>query len=80
MRDKKWCSYANVDYWDCTDTFICPTEEDEKKEQARKHVMEDRLTLKLKINRIVKDYWVALDIPLRFRDNKSHLVELALCC
>jgi len=78
-RDKKWCSYASVDDWDCTGSFICPTEEDEKKEQARKHVMEGRLTLKPKVNRIVKDYWVALGIPLRLRDNKSHLVELTLC-
>jgi len=78
-RDKKWCSYASVDDWDCPGTFICPTEEDEKKEQARKHMMEGRLTLKPKVNRIVKDYWAALDIPLRLRDNKSHLVELTLC-
>jgi len=77
-RDKKWCSYASVDDWDCPDSFICPTEEDEKKEQARKHIMEGRLTLKPKENRIVRDYWVALDMPLRLRDNKSHLVELTL--
>jgi len=77
-RDKKWCSYASVDDWDCTGTFICPTEEDEKKEQARKHMMEGRLTLKPKVNMIVKDYWVALDMPLRLRDNRLHLVELTL--
>jgi hypothetical protein len=78
LRDRKWCSYASVDDWDCTGTFVCPTEEDEKKEQAKKHFMEGRLTLKPKENRIVKDYWVALDMPLRLRDNKSHLVELTL--
>ena len=77
-RDKEWCSYASVDDWHCTGTFVCPTEEDEKKEQARKHMMEGRLTLKPKINRIVKDYWVPLDMPLRLRDNKSHLIELTL--
>jgi hypothetical protein len=75
-RDRKWCSYASVDDWDCTDTFVCPTEEDEKKEQAKKHIMEGRLTLTPKENRIVKDYWVALDMPLRLRDNRLHLVEL----
>jgi len=77
-RDKKWCSYASVDDWGYPDSFIRPTEEDEEKEQARKHMMEGRLTLKPKVNRIVKDYWVALDMPLRLRDNKSHLVELTL--
>ena len=75
-RDRKWCSYASVDDWDCTDTFICPTEEDEKIEQAKKHIMEGILTLTPKENRIVKDYWVALDMPLRLRDQRLHLVEL----
>ncbi len=78
LKDKRWCSYASVDHWEHTDTFICPTEEDERREQVRKHGMEGRLTLKPKVNRIVKDYWVALDMPLRLRDNKSHLVELTL--
>jgi len=77
-RDKEWCSYASVDDWDCIDTFICPTEENQKKEQARKHMVEGRLTLKPKVDRIVKDYWVALDMPLRLRDNRLHLVELTL--
>lgn len=77
-RDRKWCSYASVDHWDYTSTFICPTEEDEKREQPRKHMMEGRLTLKPTVNRIVKDYWVALDMPLRLRDNRLHLVELTL--
>jgi len=78
LRDKKWCSYASVDDWDCPGSFICPTEEDEKKEQAKKHIMEGRLTLKPKENRIVKDYWVALDMPLRLRNNRLHIVELTL--
>jgi len=77
-RDKKWCSYASVDDWDCTGTFIRPTEKDEKKEQEIKHMMEGKLTLKPKVNRIVKDYWVTLDMPLRLRDNRLHLVELTL--
>lgn len=77
-RDRKWCSYASVDDWDCPGTFVCPTGEDEKKEQAKKHIMEGRLTLKPKENRIVKNYWVALDMPLRLRDNRLHLVELTL--
>jgi len=77
-RDRKWCSYASVDDWDCPGTFVYPTEEDEKKEQAKKHIMEGRLTLKPKENRIVKNYWVPLDMPLRLRDNRLHLVELTL--
>lgn len=78
LRDKRWCSYASVDHWHTTDTFICTTEEDEARGQVRQHGMEGRLTLKPKVNRIVKDYWVALDMPLRLRDNKLHLVELTL--
>lgn len=77
-RDRRWCSYASVDDWNYPGTFVCPTEEDEKKEQAKSHFMEGRLTLKPKENRIVKNYWVALDMPLRLRDNRLHLVELTL--
>lgn len=78
LKDKKWCSYASVDDWDYPGTFICPTEDEEKKRLASKHLLEGRLTLNPKENRIVKDYWVVLDMPLRLRDNKSHLVELTL--
>jgi len=78
LRDKKWCSCASVDDWVYTDTFICPTDEAERKRQSSKHFIEGRLTLNPKENRIVKDSWVVLDMPLRLRDNKLHFVELTL--
>ena len=78
LMDKKWCNCASVDDWVYTDTFICPDDETERKRQSNGHFMEGRLTLNPKETRIVGDSWVVLDMPLRLRDKKLHIVELTM--
>jgi hypothetical protein len=76
LTDKKWCGYSNVDDWVYTDSFIIPHDEEVRKRDSSAHFVEGRLALVPKENRLVKDTWIALDIPLRLRDEKNHLVGL----
>jgi len=76
LKDNNWCSCASVDDWGYTDTFICPSSEGERENQSKEFFEEGSLTLVPKVNRIVEGSWVALDVPLRLRNKKLHIVEL----
>jgi len=78
LKDNNWCSCASVDDWVCTDTFICPSNDSERENQSREHFEEGRLTLVPKVNRMLEASWVALDVPLRLRDKKIHIIELTM--
>lgn len=78
LKDNTWCSCASVDDWVYTDTFICHSNVSTRENESREFFEEGRLTLVPKVNRIVKDSWVALDIPLRLRDKKLHIIELTI--
>lgn len=78
LKDSNWCNCASVDDWVYTDTFLCPSNDGERENQSREFFEEGSLTLVPKVNRVVEGSWVPLDVPLRLRDKKLHIIELTM--